>query len=58
MNTYGEALEAIRVMAAGIYATAKTEEDVCALEQNLYSTIRMIAEERLAHLEEATHCRP
>lgn len=58
MNTYSEALDTIRAMAAGIYATAKTEEEVCTLEQDLYAMIRTIAEERLVYLEETARFRP
>lgn len=50
MRSYQELLTAIAEAAVGIFADAKTEAEVCELEQSIYRTINEIAAARISEL--------
>lgn len=50
MRSYQELLTAIVEAAAAIFADAKTEAEVCELEQSIYRTINEIAAARISEL--------
>ncbi|MDB8431479.1 hypothetical protein PNE94_24875 [Escherichia coli] len=50
MDGYQELLHAIANAAAAIFAEAKTETEVCELEQAIYEEINQVAAARIAEL--------
>lgn len=48
MDGYQELLHAIANAAAAIFAEAKTETEVCELEQAIYEEINQVAAARIA----------
>lgn len=50
MRSYQELLTAISKAAAAIFADAKTEAEVCELEQSIYRAINEIAASRISEL--------
>ena len=50
MDGYQELLQAIADAAAAIFAEAKTETEVCELEQAIYEEINQVAATRIAEL--------
>lgn len=51
MENYREMMQSIRAAASEIFATAKTEGDVCELEREIYDVINRIAAEEIAKLD-------
>lgn len=43
MEGYQELMQSIRTAASEIFATAKTEGEVCELEQKIYDVINRVA---------------
>lgn len=48
MESYQELMQSIRAAASEIFATAKTEGEVCELEQKIYDVINKIATAEIA----------
>ena len=50
MGGYQEKMQAIASAAAAIFDEARTEAEVCELEQSIYKTINEIAAARISEL--------
>ena len=48
MESYQELMQSIRAAASNIFATAKTEGEVCELERMIYDEINRIAAAEIA----------